>query len=50
MGEELEMEVPDDPWGPAKDGAFTFLSFLTFGSVPMWIYGECDTPVNQIPL
>lgn len=36
--EKLEQEVPEDPWGPAKDGAVTFVSFLVFGSVPMWVY------------
>jgi len=36
--ESLEQEVPDDPLGPAKDGAVCFLSFLVFGSVPLWIY------------
>ena len=38
MNEELGEDVPDDPWGPAKEGAATFISFLIFGSVPMWIY------------
>ena len=41
MHEELGLEIPDDPWGPAKDGAVTFVSFLVFGSVPMWIYVFC---------
>ena len=38
MAEELGTEVPDDPWGPLKEGGATFASFLLFGSVPMWIY------------
>jgi vacuolar iron transporter family protein len=41
MHEELETEVPDDPWGPAKEGTVTFLSFLAFGTVPMWVYVIC---------
>lgn len=36
--EKFEQEVPDDPWGPAKDGAVTFVSFLFFGSLPLWVY------------
>ncbi len=36
--EELGQEVPDDPWGPAKDGAVMFTSFLAFGSLPLWVY------------
>jgi DNA damage-binding protein 1 len=36
--ESLEQEVPDDPLGPAKDGAVCFTSFLIFGSVPLWVY------------
>ena len=36
--ESLEQEVPDDPLGPAKDGIVCFLSFLIFGSVPLWVY------------
>jgi vacuolar iron transporter family protein len=38
LTEELGQEVPDDPLGPAKDGAVTFLSFLVFGSIPLWVY------------
>lgn len=38
MTEEFGQEVPDDPLGPAKDGAVTFLSFLFFGSIPLWVY------------
>jgi len=34
----LGQEVPGDPLGPAKDGAVCFLSFLVFGSVPLWVY------------
>jgi len=36
--EELEQEVPDDPLGPMKDGVVTFISFLIFGSIPLWVY------------
>jgi vacuolar iron transporter family protein len=38
MVEEIGEQAPDDPWGPTKDGLMTFLSFLVFGSVPMWVY------------
>lgn len=38
MTEELGLEIPDDPWGPLKEGVVTFLSFLVFGCVPMWVY------------
>lgn len=38
MVEEMGLELPGDPWGPAKDGGMTLLSFLVFGSIPMWVY------------
>ena len=38
MVEELGLEVPDDPWGPVKEGAVTLLSFLLFGGIPLWVY------------
>lgn len=38
MIEELGQQVPDPDDNPAKDGLVTFLSFITFGSVPMWFY------------
>lgn len=39
MGEHEDKELPgDDMWGPAKEGMVTFLSFLAFGSIPMWVY------------
>ena len=41
MTEELGLEVPDDPWGPLKDGATCFVSFMVFGSVPLIIYIVC---------
>ena len=34
----LGQEVPDDPWGPLKDGTVTFIAFLVFGSIPLWAY------------
>jgi VIT1/CCC1 family predicted Fe2+/Mn2+ transporter len=30
--------LPRDAWGPARDGGVTFLSFLFFGSLPLWVY------------
>lgn len=38
MNVELGQQTPDPDENPAKDGAVTFFSFLTFGSVPMWAY------------
>lgn len=38
MIEELGLEIPDDPWGPLKDGTVTLISFMVFGSIPMWVY------------
>lgn len=32
---------PDANDSPAKDGLATFISFLVFGSVPIWVYGIC---------
>lgn len=36
--EELGLPPVDDGASPAKDGLVTFISFLAFGSVPMWAY------------
>lgn len=38
MVEELSLEVPDDPWGPLKEGVVTFLSFMAFGGIPVLVY------------
>lgn len=38
MVQELNLMVPDADDNPAKDGFVTFLSFMAFGSVPMWFY------------
>ena len=39
MGEQAGRELPgDDPLAPLKDGTVTFVSFLVFGSIPMWVY------------
>lgn len=38
MVEELGLEVPDADAQPWKEGCVTFFSFLTFGSVPLWMY------------
>jgi DNA damage-binding protein 1 len=38
MVEELGHQVPDEDDNPAMDGLVTFLSFLFFGSIPMWFY------------
>lgn len=38
MVEELGMLPPDEDDEPWKNGLVTFLSFLTFGSVPLWFY------------
>lgn len=38
LTENFELEIPDDPLGPAKDGWMCFLSFIIFGSGPLWVY------------
>lgn len=35
---ELGHQVPDDDENPAMAGFVTFLSFIAFGSIPMWFY------------
>jgi VIT1/CCC1 family predicted Fe2+/Mn2+ transporter len=35
---ELGIGAPDDEATPAMDGFTTFMSFIIFGSVPMWTY------------
>lgn len=35
---ELGQQSPDDDENPAMNGLVTFLSFIAFGSVPMWAY------------
>ena len=38
MAELAGSELPADAWAPARDGGVTFLSFLLFGSIPLWVY------------
>jgi DNA damage-binding protein 1 len=38
MPAELGFAAPDGTDSPAMDGFVTFLSFIAFGSVPMWSY------------
>ena len=38
MAELAGSELPADAWAPARDGGVTFVSFLAFGSLPMWVY------------
>lgn len=38
---ELGLSVPDGTETPALDGLTTFISFIVFGSVPMWTYVVC---------
>ena len=38
MIEELGMDVPDDPWGPYKDGVVMLISYTSFGSIPLLPY------------
>lgn len=35
---ELGLQTPDETENPMKNGLVTFGSFITFGSVPMWVY------------
>jgi VIT1/CCC1 family predicted Fe2+/Mn2+ transporter len=35
---ELGLSAPDGEATPAMDGFTTFMSFIIFGSVPMWTY------------
>jgi len=36
--DELGTMPPDEAANPMKSGAITFLSFLIFGSIPLWVY------------
>ena len=38
MAELAGSELPADAWAPARGGGVTFLSFLFFGSIPLWVY------------
>ena len=38
LTQNFGLEIPDDPLGPAKDGWMCFLSFIIFGSGPLWVY------------
>ncbi len=46
---ELGFAVPDDEDSPAMDGFVTFLSFIVFGSVPMWSYVITCASAKQPP-
>lgn len=46
---ELGFAVPDDGDSPAMDGFVTFLSFIVFGSVPMWSYVITCASAKQPP-
>jgi VIT1/CCC1 family predicted Fe2+/Mn2+ transporter len=35
---ELGLVVPDEGDNPVKDGAVCFLSFMFWGSIPLWLY------------
>lgn len=41
VSEHEDEELPGEAWGPFKDGVVTFISFLIFGSVAMWVYVIC---------
>ena len=38
MQQELGQQVPGEDENPIKDGAVTFLSFMFWGSIPLWAY------------
>lgn len=38
MVDELGLSLPDENDAPWKNGVVTFLSFVVFGSVPLWCY------------
>ena len=38
MQQELEQQVPGEDESPLKDGTITFVSFMIFGSIPLWAY------------
>ena len=38
MVQELELQVPGEEESPLKDGGVTFVSFMVFGSIPLWAY------------
>ena len=35
---ELGLSIPDEDDNPIKDGGVTFLSFMFWGSIPLWAY------------
>lgn len=39
MVEELGVDVPDDAWGPYRDGVVMFVSYTTLGALPLLPYG-----------
>ena len=39
MVEELGIDVPDDAWGPYRDGVVMFISYTTLGALPLLPYG-----------
>lgn len=42
MIEELGMDVPDDPWGPFKDGVVMIISYNIFGVIPLLPYAFAE--------
>lgn len=39
MVEELGIDVPDDAWGPYRDGVVMFVSYTSLGALPLLPYG-----------
>ena len=42
MIEELGLDVPDDPWGPYKDGLVMICSYNAFGIIPLLPYAFAE--------
>jgi hypothetical protein len=48
MAEELGLDVPDDPWGPYKDGLVMILSYNFFGTLPLLPYAVAEVSGSTI--
>ena len=49
MIEELGLDVPDDPWGPYKDGLVMICSYNAFGVIPLLPYAFAEAAKYDDP-